>query len=61
MTSIFEPIAAGVAVALINKYIISKCDIFASCYTACCNEEDDDCTSSSSASIVSDAGHLRQF
>ena len=61
MTSIFEPIAAGVAVALINKYSISKCDIFASCYTACCNEEDDDCTSSSSTGVVSDAGHLHHF
>ena len=61
MTSIFEPIAAGVAVALINKYIISKCDIFASCYTACCPEEEDDCTSSSSTGVVCDTGHLHHF
>ena len=61
MTSIFEPIAAGVAVALINKYIISKFDFFGSCYTAFCIEEENDCTSYLSTSVVSDAGHLHHF
>ncbi len=41
---IFEPIGAGIAVAIFNKYILNKSDPFAYCYAQCCHkEEDDDC------------------
>ncbi len=61
MTSLFEPIAAGVAVALINKYIISKCDVFASCYSAFYERTHDDDTSSTTTSVVSETAHIHHF
>jgi hypothetical protein len=62
MPSILEPIAAGVAVAIFNKYILSKFDPLATCYTACCHkEEEEDCTSSSSTSTINDACHVHHF
>ena len=47
MASMFEPISAGIAVAIFNKYILNKFDPLADCYAACCQKEDEDCTSSS--------------
>ena len=32
MTSLLEPVAAGIAVAIFNKYIINKLDPFGWCY-----------------------------
>lgn len=61
MPSIFEPIAAGVAVAIFNKYILNKFDPLATCYTACCHKEEEDCTSSSSTSTINDACHVHHF
>ncbi len=67
MPSILEPIAAGVAVAIFNKYILSKFDPLALCYTACSHKEEkrskkeDDCTSSSSTSTISDDCHVHHF
>ena len=56
MRSIFEPICAGIAVAIFNKYILNKLDPFAYCHAQCCHkEEEEDCVSSSSTSVVSDA------
>ena len=62
MPSIFEPICAGIAVAIFNKYILNKLDPFAYCYAQCCHkEEEEDCVSSSSTSVVSDACHVHLF
>ena len=59
---IFEPISAGIAVAIFNKYILNKLDPLAYCYAQCCHkDEDDDCVSSSSTSVVSDACHVHHF
>ena len=57
MTTILEPIAAGVVVALFNKYILGKLDPFAACVAACAKPEEDDCVSSSSTSVTADVGH----
>lgn len=61
MASMFEPIAAGIAVALINKYIINKLDPLGWCYAHCCEKEDEECTSSSSTSTINDACHVHHF
>ena len=62
MPTILEPIAAGVIVAVFNKYILSKLDPLGFCYATCCQkEDDDDCTSSSSTSVVIDAAHVHHF
>ena len=62
MTPILEPIAAGIAVAIFNKYILNKLDPFGYCYTQCCsNDEEEDCVSSSSTLAASDAFHVRHF
>ena len=63
MRSIFEPICAGIAVAIFNKYILNKLDPFAYCYAQCCHkeEEEEDCVSSSSTSVVSDDCHVHHF
>ena len=58
MTTLFEPIAAGLVVALFNKYVLGTLDPFAACYNVCCKKDDDDCTSSSSTSVIADAGHI---
>ena len=60
--SFFEPIGAGIAVAIFNKYILNKLDPPAYCYAQCCHkDEEDDCVSSSSTSVVSDACHVHHF
>ena len=56
--SIFEPVGAGIAVAIFNKYILNKLDPLAYCYAQCCHK---DCVSSSSTSVVSDACHVHHF
>ena len=62
MPSFFEPICAGIAVAIFNKYILSKLDPLAYCYAQCCHKDDDeDCVSSSSTSVVSDDCHVHHF
>ena len=63
MTSLLEPVAAGIAVAIFNKYIINKLDPFGWCYNHCCEkeEEEEDCVSSSSTSVTNDACHVHHF
>ncbi len=61
MTAMFELIAAGIAVAIFNKYIRNGLDHFVLCCTQCCDEEEDDCVSSSSTSVVGDACHVHQL
>ena len=59
MPTILEPILAGIAVALFNKYILGKFDPLAACGAACVKKDDDDaCTSSSSTSVTADTGHV---
>ena len=61
--SFFEPIGAGITVAIFNKYILNRFDPFAYCYAQRCKTEaeDDDCVSSSSTSVVIDACHVHHF
>ncbi len=54
MTTVFEPIAAGLVVALFNKYVLGKLDQFAACCNVCCKKDDDECTDFSSTSVVAD-------
>jgi len=62
MTTMFEPIAAGIAVAIFNKYILIKIDPLGWCYTKCCEEkEEEECSSSPSTSVTSDACHVHHF
>ena len=61
MPTILEPIAAGVIVAVFNKYILNKLDPFGFCYQLRRETDDDDCTSSSSTSVVNDAAHVHHF
>ena len=62
MTSLLEPVAAGIAVAIFNKYIINKLDPFGWCYNHCCEkEEEEDCVSSSSNSVTNDTCHVHHF
>jgi len=62
MTSLFEPIAAGIAVALFNKYILNKLDPLCWCYQHCCQEkEEEECMSSTSTSVTSEACHIHHF
>ena len=63
MPSILEPIGAGIAVAIFNKYILSRFDPFAYCRQVCCKEEEEDeeCTSSSSTPTVIDCNHVHHF
>ena len=61
MTSLLEPVAAGIAVAIFNKYIINKLDPFGWCYHHCCEKEEEDCTSSSSTSVTNDTCHVHHF
>ena len=61
MTSLLEPVAAGIAVAIFNKYILNKIDPFVWCYAQCCEKEEEDCTSSSSTSSINDACHVHHF
>jgi len=55
VTAVVEPIAAGLIVALINKYIINNHNLFSSCSSPPVNEEVEECTSSSSTSSYIDA------
>ncbi len=57
MTTLFEPVAAGILVALLNKYMSGKSDPCAACFNVPHEEEDGDCTSSSSAGVLADSGH----
>ena len=58
----FEPIGAGIAVAIFNKHILNKLDPFAYCYAQFCHKDEDDYfVSSSSTSFVSDACHVHHF
>ena len=59
MTSILEPIFAGVVVAFFNRYVLGKFDPFAACTAACGKKNEDDRVSSSSASVSADAGRVR--
>ena len=61
MTSLFEPIAAGIAVAIFNKYILSKVDPLGWCYAQCCEKEEKECMSSTSTSVTSEACHIHHF
>ncbi len=61
MTTLLEPVAAGIAVAIFNKYISNKLDPFGLCYAHCCEKEEEDCTSSSSTSVTNDACHVHHF
>ena len=61
MTTLLEPVAAGIAVAIINKYIINKLYPFGWCYNHCCEKEEEDCTSSSSTSVTNDTCHVHHF
>ena len=58
MTTITEPIFAGVVVAFFNRYVLRKFDPFAACAAACGKKDEDDCASSSSTSASADAGHV---
>ena len=61
MTSLLEPVAAGLLVAIINKYIVNKLDPFGWCYNHCCEKEEEECLSPSSTSINSDTFHVHHF
>ena len=61
MTSLLEPVAAGIAVAIFNKYTINKLDPFGWCYNHWCEEEEEDCTSASSTSVTNDTCHVHHF
>ena len=61
MTSLLEPVAAGIVVAIFNKYIINKLDPFGWCYNHCCEKEEEDCVSSSSTSVTNDDCHVHHF
>ena len=61
MPSILEPIAAGIAVAIFNKYILNKLDPLVCCYQHCCEKEDEECMSSTSTSVTSEACHIHHF
>ena len=61
MTSLFEPIAAGIAVAIFNKYILNKLDPLGWCYVYCCEKEEEECMSSSSTTVTSDACRVHQI
>ncbi len=61
VTAIFEPIPAGIAVAIFNRHILKRFGPVGSCYTHCCEKDDDDCVSSSSTSVVSDACNVHRF
>ena len=54
MTTILEPIGAGLAVALINKFIINNSWLWQQCTSAGDAEtrDDEDCTSSSSTTTI---------
>jgi len=60
MTSLLEPVAAGIAVAIFNKYILNKIDPLGWCYTHCCEKEEEECSSSTSTSS-NDACHVHHF
>jgi hypothetical protein len=55
MMGIFEPVSAGIIVALINRYIIGK-NIFEACMS---KQEDDDDESVSISTTVSDASTIQ--
>ena len=61
MTSLLEPVAAGIAVAIFNKYILNKLDPLGWCYYHCCEQEEEECMSSSSTSVASEALHIHHF
>ena len=61
MTSLLEPVAAGIVVAIFNKYILNKLDPFCWCYNHCCEQEEEECMSSSSTSVASEALHIHHF
>ena len=62
MTSLFEPIAAAIGVAIFNKYILNKLDPLGWCYVYCCEkEEEKECMSSTSTSVISEACHIHHF
>ena len=62
MTSLFEPIAAGIAVAIFNKYILNKLDPLGWCYVQCCEkDQEEDCMSSASTSVTSEICHIHHF
>ncbi len=42
MTTLFEPIVAGLVVASFNKYVLCKLDPFTACYNIFCKQDDDD-------------------
>ena len=60
MPSILEPIAAGIVVSLINKYILPKLDIFRPCASPPDEKQtEEDCVSSvSSASTAGSIHHI---
>ena len=45
MTSLLEPVAGGLLVAIINKYIVNKLDPFGWCYNHWCEKEEEECLS----------------
>ena len=61
MTSLLEPVAAGIVVAIFKKYILNKLDPPGWCYNHCCEQEEEECMSSSSTSVASEALHIHHF
>ena len=53
--------AAGIAVAIFNKYILNMLDPLCVCYQQCCEKEEEDCMSSTSTSVTSEACHIHHF
>ncbi len=54
-TAIAEPIAAGLIVALLNKYLINNPNLFSCCTLPPVKKDVDECSSSSSTSSYVDA------
>ena len=57
-----ERIAAGIAVAIFNKYFLNQIDPLGWCYAHCCEkeEEEEECSSSTSTSTY-DACQAHHF
>ena len=60
MTSLLEPVAAGIPVAIFNKYILKKIDPLGWRYAHCCEKEEEERSSSTSTS-TNDACNVHHF
>ena len=61
MTNLLESVAAGIAVAVFNKYFLNKIDPLGWCYTHCCEKEEEEECSSSTSTSTNDACHVHHF